>query len=133
MIQSLHKKFASVVVIFLITALFTGCAQGYRNISQDEAKKILSSEKDFILLDVRTPQEYEKKHIPNAVLLPIDEIKKGNVAVLPDKNQKILVYCWTGRRAEDSAAMLVKMGYKNVLNFGGLVDWTGAVEGTDVN
>ena len=131
MIQSLHKKFASVVVIFLITALFTGCAQGYRNISQDEAKKILSSEKDFILLDVRTPQEYEKKHIPNAVLLPIDEIKKGNVAVLPDKNQKILVYCWTGRRAEDSAAMLVKMGYKNVLNFGGLVDWTGAVEGTD--
>ena len=131
MIQSLHKKFASVVVIFLITALFTGCAQGYRNISQDEAKKILSSEKDFILLDVRTPQEYEKKHIPTAVLLPIDEIKKGNVAVLPDKNQKILVYCWTGRRAEDSAAMLVKMGYKNVLNFGGLVDWTGAVEGTD--
>ena len=133
MIQSLQKKFAGVVVIFLVTTLFTGCAQGYRNISHDEAQKIISTEKDFILLDVRTPQEYEKKHIPNAVLLPIDEIKKGNVAVLPDKNQKILIYCWTGRRAEDSAAMLVKMGYKNVLNFGGLVDWTGAVEGTETN
>lgn len=131
MIQSLQKKFTSVVLIFLVTALLTGCAQGYRNISHFEAQKIISEEKDFILLDVRTPQEYEKKHIPNAILLPIDEIKKGNVSVLPDKNQKILVYCWTGRRAEDSAVMLVKMGYKNVLNLGGLVDWTGEVEGTE--
>lgn len=126
MIQSLQKKFTCVVIV-LVTVLLTGCAQGYRTISQDEAKKIISSEEDFILLDVRTQVEYEKKHIPNAVLLPIDEIRKGNVSVLPDKNQKILVYCWTGRRAEDSAAMLVEMGYKNVLNFGGLVDWTGAV------
>ena len=74
----------------------------------------------------------KKKHIPHSILLPIEEIKNGNVAeVLPDKNQKILVYCWTGRRAEDAAAILFNMGYKNVVNLGGIVDWTGELEGDE--
>ena len=127
MIYSLKKNFSIVMAMFLFTSLFTACTQGYKTISHGEAQKIIEEEEDIILLDVRTPEEYEKKHIPNAILFPIDEIKKGNVDVLPDKNKKILVYCWTGRRAEDAAAILVKMGYKNIINLGGIVDWNDAV------
>lgn len=130
---SLPKFFSTLISMFFIIVLFTGCNQSYRTIDADEAQKILADKKDYILLDVRTQEEYDKKHIPNAILLPIDEIRKGNVSVLPDKKQKILVYCWTGRRAEDASAMLAKLGYSNVIDFGGIVDWTGELEGSEVN
>ena len=134
MSHNLLKIISSFVAIIFVGIMFAGCTSNYRTISQAEAQKILAGKKDYILLDVRTPEEYEKRRIPNAVLLPIAEIKAGNViATLPDKKQKILVYCWTGRRAEDASAMLVKMGYSNVINIGGLVDWTGEVEGTEVD
>ena len=127
------KIFFNLFAGIIIAMLFTGCTSSYRTISADDAMKIMSDTKDFILLDVRTKEEYDKRHIPGAILLPIDEIKKGNVSVLPDKKQKILVYCWTGRRSEDSAIMLADMGYSNVLNMGGIVDWKGAVEGSEVD
>ena len=134
MSHNLLKIISSFVAIIFVGIMFAGCTSNYRTISQAEAQKILAGKKDYILLDVRTPEEYETRRIPNAVLLPIAEIKAGNViATLPDKKQKILVYCWTGRRAEDASAMLVKMGYSNVINIGGLVDWTGEVEGTEVD
>ena len=134
MSHNLLKIISSFVAIIFVGIMFAGCTSNYRTISQAEAQKILAGKKDYILLDVRTLEEYEKRRIPNAVLLPIAEIKAGNViATLPDKKQKILVYCWTGRRAEDASAMLVKMGYSNVINIGGLVDWTGEVEGTEVD
>ena len=134
MSHNLLKIISSFVAIIFVGIMFAGCTSNYRTISQADAQKILAGKKDYILLDVRTPEEYEKRRIPNAVLLPIAEIKAGNViATLPDKKQKILVYCWTGRRAEDASAMLVKMGYSNVINIGGLVDWTGEVEGTEVD
>lgn len=130
------KKFLHLVsATFFILALCIGCGAGnnYQHISQIEAEKIISAEKNLIILDVRTQEEYEKRHIPNSILLPIDEIKKGNFEEkLPDKSQKILIYCWTGRRAEDSAEILVKKGYRNVFEFGGLVNWTGEVEGSEV-
>lgn len=127
------KNFLSLGAMFVIVALFTGCLQSYGTIDQNDAQKILADKKDYILLDVRTKTEYDKRHIPNAILLPIEEIKKGNVSALPDKKQKILIYCWTGRRAEDSAEILTKLGYDNIYVIGGLVDWTGAVEGTEVD
>ena len=130
----MRKSFwCSLIAVFFVTIFFTGCAQGYKNISQEDALRIMNSGKEVVILDVRTPEEYEKKYIPGAVLLPIDEIKKGNFELLPDKNKIILVYCWTGRRAEDSAAILADNGYKYVYNFGGLVDWTGPVEGSEVH
>lgn len=130
----MKKTFWLNLVALIFTALFiTGCGQSYKNISQEDAVRIMNSGKEFVLLDVRTPEEYEKKHIPGALLLPIDEIKKGNLDSLPDKNKIILVYCWTGRRAEDSAMILFNKGYNYVYNFGGLVDWTGEVEGSEVD
>ena len=133
MINAWKRKLIIVSFMILITALFTGCGKNYKHLEMAEAEQMIKSEKDAIILDVRTQEEYDKKHIPGALLLPIDEIRNGNVSALPNKNQKILIYCWTGRRAEDSAAMLVDMGYKNVYEFGGLVNWTGELEGYEVD
>ena len=124
-----------ILMLLILMLTLSGCdsAISYKHLTPEEAAEIIAKDKTILLLDVRTPEEYEKKHIPNAVLLPIDEIKKGNLSPLTDKNQKILIYCWTGRRAENAAAILVDSGYTNVFEFGGLVDWTGALEGTEVD
>ena len=120
------------LLIFMLTLSGCGVSNSYQHLTPEEAIKIMQTQNDIIILDVRTVEEYEKKHIPNAVLLPIEEIKKGNFSPLKDKKQKILIYCWTGRRAENAAAILVENGYTNVFEFGGLVDWTGALEGTEM-
>ena len=126
----MKKIFALLMICVLF--LMTGCGGNeYKHLTQDEAQKMISSNPSAIILDVRTQDEYEKKHIPNALLVPIDDLKNGDFSKLPDKNATILTYCWTGRRAQDSAAILADHGYKNVYELGGLVDWTGAVEGTE--
>lgn len=125
-------KFFTLIVF--VAAIFTGCDGGnsYSHLTIDEALKFMATEKNFLIVDVRTYEEYEKKHIPNAKLVPIDQLKAGRFDALPDKNQMLLVYCWTGRRAEDAAKILANNGYKNVYEFGGLVDWTGEIEGSEV-
>ena len=126
---------AIVLSLFLcpLSLLTTGCGgESYKHLSQDEAMKIIASNPDVIILDVRSHDEYAKKHIPNALSVPIDHLRIEKFDALPDKDQTILIYCWTGRRAEDAAKILAEHGYKNVYEFGGLVNWTGAVEGTEV-
>ncbi len=121
------------LIICAACLLTAGCGKGdYRRISHDEAQEMLAAQADVILLDVRTPQEYEKKHLPDAVLLPIEDLRNGKLDALPDKNAKIIVYCWTGRRAEDAAALLTEKGYTNVYEMGGIVNWSGSVAGTDI-
>lgn len=128
----LQKRFAAVFFLSIMI-LFTGCGDsGYKHITHEDAQLIIQSNPDAIILDVRTPEEFSKKHIPNAVLVPIEDVRGGKLSKLPDKNATILIYCWTGRRAEDAAELLIKRGYTNVYEFGGLVDWTGAVEGDEV-
>ena len=122
-----------IVLSLIILPLTSGCGGNEpKHITQDEARAMMASSPDAIVLDVRTPEEYEKKHIPDALLVPIDDLRAGDFSKLPDKDAMILVYCWTGRRAEDAAKILVEHGYKRVYEFGGLVDWTGAVEGTEL-
>ena len=126
------KSFLSVLMIFML-ALCAGCGGGtFKHLTHDEAIKMMTDNPDVILLDVRTQDEYEKKHIPNSVLLPLEDLRKGDFAKIPDKNSTIITYCWTGRRAEDSAQILADKGYKNVYEMGGIVDWNGEVEGTEV-
>lgn len=129
------KKFLAVAMILLL-ALCTGCGgeqkSVYKSLPQDQAVKMMSEKPDVIVLDVRTAEEYEKKHIPNAKSVPLEEFQNGNFSSLPDKNATILIYCWTGRRAQDSAQILVDKGYKNVYEFGGMVDWKGPVVGTEL-
>ncbi|MBC8059524.1 MAG: rhodanese-like domain-containing protein [Clostridiaceae bacterium] len=95
----------------------------YTNIMPNEAQKRLDNEKEIILLDVRTQEEYEEKHIPNSQLIPVEVIEKEALTKLTDKNASIFVYCRSGRRSVTAAEALVKMGYTKVYNLGGINDW----------
>ena len=99
----------------------------------DEAMKMIETTPNAILLDVREQEEYDKKHLKGAILLPLDKLKTADLStILPDKDQPIFVYCWAGRRAEYAANDLAKFGYTKVYEIGGLLDWHGPTEGTEV-
>ena len=90
-----------------------GSANNYREISMDEAVKMMKDEKNYIILDVRRPDEYAEGHIPGAINVPNEEIGTVEIAELPDKSQLILVYCRSGRRSKEAAKKLAKLGYTN--------------------
>ena len=98
------------------------------NITAQEAKMVMDSRTGYIILDVRTQQEYEEGHIPGAILIPDSEIRDRAEAELPDKDQLILVYCRSGRRSKLAAEALVELGYTNIMEFGGIIDWPYEVE-----
>ena len=100
---------------------------GYVHISQEDAMAQMVDGEDYILLDVRTQAEYAEGHIPGAICLPNETIGSEPPAELPDREQTILVYCRSGRRSEEAAQKLADMGYVNVLEFGGILDWTGEI------
>ena len=95
----------------------------YEQISQIEAKNIMDTESNFIILDVRTEEEFAEGHIKDAILIPDYEIASKAEEILKDKNQLILVYCRSGRRSKIAAEALVNLGYINVKEFGGIIDW----------
>ena len=103
----------------------------YRHVSPEEAQKIMNTETGYIILDVRTPKEYETGHIPRAICIPNETIDKTPPALLPDKQQLILVYCRSGQRSAAAAKKLADMGYTNVVDFGGLIDWHGELTTND--
>ena len=100
---------------------------GYVHISQEDAMAQMVDGEDYILLDVRTQAEYAEGHIPGAICLPNESIGSELPAELPDREQTILVYCRSGRRSAEAAQKLADMGYVNVLEFGGILDWTGEI------
>lgn len=93
------------------------------NITAGEAKEIMDSEEGYIILDVRTQEEYDQGHIPGAIVIPQDKIAEKAEQVLTDKNQLILVYCRSGRRSKLAAEALIELGYTNIKEFGGIIDW----------
>ena len=93
------------------------------NITAQQAKEIMDSQEGYIILDVRTQDEYDETHIPGAVLIPHDEITKKAEDLLANKDQLILVYCRSGRRSRLAAEALVELGYTNIKEFGGIIDW----------
>jgi len=97
--------------------------EAYMNISQEEAKKLMDTEKDYIILDVRTQEEYEQKYIPGAILIPHDQIEEQAAEKLPNKDQLILVYCRSGNRSKTASETLEKLGYTWIREFGGINDW----------
>lgn len=95
----------------------------YEQISQDEAKKIMDTSSDYIIIDARTQEEFNEGHIENAILIPEYEIAEKTPDLIPDKNQLILVYCRSGRRSKIASEALAELGYTNVKEFGGIIDW----------
>ena len=97
-------------------------------IRQEEAKKIMDNETGYAILDVREQDEYDASHIPGAILMPYTRAEELAADLLPNKDQQILVYCRTGRRSKIAAQTLADMGYSNIKEFGGILDWPYEVE-----
>ena len=124
------------IMILLAALLLTACGQDkkndqeavYMNISAEKAKQIMDSEEDYVILDVRTQEEYDESHIPGAILISNTEIEAKAEEILTDKDQLILVYCRSGRRSKMAAEILVQLGYTNIKEFGGIIDWPYEVE-----
>ncbi len=99
----------------------------YTQITQEEAAKMMEENEDVIILDVRTREEYSAGHIPNAICVPNEEIVDAQPAELADLDQVILVYCRSGNRSKQASQKLTDMGYRNIYEFGGIIDWTGDI------
>ena len=113
----------AIITVSAALLIFCGCFdQGYIQITAEEAKQMID-ENTVIIVDVREPHEYAESHIEGAILLPLSQIHSLAKSAIPDKNATLLVYCRTGRRSKEGAAALVDMGYKNVYEFGGILDW----------
>ena len=124
------------VFLFLAVMMLTACGQAkendqgavYMNITAEEAKQIMDTEEGYIILDVREQDEYDAGHIPGAILIPYTQIGEKANEMLPDKDQLILVYCRSGRRSKIAAEALAELGYTNIKEFGGIIDWPYEVE-----
>ena len=109
-------------ILILLSLLVVGCTTNtYTTISQSEAKKMMKEEKDYIILDVRTKEEYEEKHIEDAINIPLDEIETSTL--LKDKDQIIFVYCRSGNSSKEASSKLANLGYTNVYDIGGINTW----------
>ena len=125
-----------IVFLLLAVMMLTACGQDkennqgavYVNITAEEAKQIMDTEEGYIILDVRTQEEYDQGHIPGAIVISYEEIEEKAEEVLMDKDQLILVYCRSGRRSKIAAEALVELGYTNIKEFGGIIDWPYEVE-----
>ena len=128
------KKFITLLlsVLFLAgCALPAGQEVSYRQINMDEAITMMEEESGYIILDVRTPEEFADKHIPGAINIPNETISTEEIPELPDKDQLILVYCRSGNRSKQASEKLAALGYTNIVEFGGINDWPGeTVSGT---
>ena len=129
-IRMIRRRLLSIAAALVFLFVISGC-QGeeehiveYKQISQEEAKEIMDSMEEFVILDVRTKEEYDEKHIPGALLIPNEEILERAEAELPDKEMTILVYCRSGNRSKTASEKLAGLGYTNVLEFGGINTWT---------
>ena len=126
------------IPIFLAAAILAGCSKGqimdgpdmvrtpeYKQISQEEAREMMAQDEGHIIVDVRRQDEFASGHIPGAICIPNEDIDTTPPAELPEMGQTILVYCRSGRRSKEAAQKLADMGYWNVYEFGGIIDWTG--------
>ena len=125
------KKVKGLIIMLLISlSLFgmTACQDGgnnatYEQITPQQAKEIMDTEQEYIIIDARTEEEFAEGHIENAILIPEYEISERAEKELPNKDQLILIYCRSGRRSKIASEELVKLGYTNVKEFGGIIDW----------
>ncbi len=123
----------AIPVLLALALVLTGVTNfapkttGYRQVTTEEAVNIMQTEENYVILDVRTAQEFASGHIPGAALLPNETIGTEDILLLPDKDQLILVYCRSGNRSKQAAEKLAQLGYTNIVEFGGINSWTGKI------
>ncbi len=116
--------------LLLALLALTGCGKGeqsFQKVSMEKAMSLMETEKDYVILDVRTQEEFQQGHIPGAICVPNETIGKEPVPALPEKDQLILVYCRSGNRSKQAAGKLAAAGYTQVVEFGGIRDWPGDI------
>ena len=123
--KTAFRLLAAIGAILLLTGCGGKKTPAYRQVNPEEAAAMMESETDYILLDVRTQQEYEQGHIPGAICVPNEAIGSEEIPALPHREQLILVYCRSGNRSKQAAQKLADLGYTNVVEFGGILSWTG--------
>lgn len=127
-----HTK--RIAVLLTVLLVLSGCGRetgkeaSYINITAQEAKELMDREVGYVILDVRTEEEYAQGHIPGAILIPDYEIWQKAEGILTDKDQMLLVYCRSGRRSKNASQALLEMGYTNIREFGGIIDWPYEIE-----
>ena len=123
----------AIPVLLVLALVLTGVTNfapkttGYRQVTTEEAVNIMQTEENYVILDVRTAQEFASGHIPGAALLPNETIGTEDIPLLPDKDQLILVHCRSGNRSKQAAEKLAQLGYTNIVEFGGINSWTGEI------
>ncbi len=132
--REMKRHIYLILILSMLLALFCSCASkedemkiGYEQISQEEAKVMMKADDGHIIVDVRRQDEYDAGHILGAICIPNESINDEMPEELPDLDQVILVYCRTGRRSKEAAGKLAGIGYTNIYEFGGILDWTGEV------
>jgi rhodanese-related sulfurtransferase len=128
----IKRRLIFAVMAMLAAVVLAGCdvagPAGFNaRIGQQQAMEIMAGDDYVIILDVRTLDEFNTGHIPDAVSLPVDEIEGAVVHMIPNRGEIILVYCRSGARSVEAATILADLGYYNVFDFGGIIDWTGEV------
>ncbi len=126
----MYKMMKLIVALIVTMMFFSGCSNapdntdpGYEKISAEDAKNRMEENKAAIVVDVRTESEYKEGHIEGAILIPNETIIDSPPEELPDYDAELLIYCRSGNRSQQAAEKLVKMGYTNVSDFGGIIDW----------
>ena len=124
-------------ILLLLSLALIGCAapastsapeaNTYRQITMQQAVEMMEKEENYIILDVRTQEEFAAGHVPGAIVIPNETIGTEEIPQLPDKDQLIMVYCRSGNRSKQASDKLVKLGYTNIVEFGGIIDWPGEV------
>ena len=145
MIRKMGKSAKGFLLLAAAVLLLAGCASAetpasqqiaddggmarlpYLQIDQDTAKQMMAADDGHVIVDVRRQDEYDAGHIPGAILIPNESIETERPKELPDLNQIILIYCRSGNRSKQASQKLADMGYTNIYEFGGIIDWTGAV------
>lgn len=129
-----------ITILMMAVTMLAGCSSPdagensesedstYQQISQEEAKELMDTETDYIILDVRTKEEYEGGHVVEAVCIPNETIDDTVTEQLPDKEQLVLVYCRSGNRSKQAAQKLADLGYTDIREFGGINTWQYGIE-----
>lgn len=127
--QAFRRALAALVLVMM---MLTGCGgpsdAAYTRVDAQEAQTMMAESDDYVILDVRTPEEYAEEHIKGAINVPNESIGDDAIGELPDKKQQIFVYCRSGNRSKQASEKLAALGYGNIVEFGGIKDWDGATE-----
>lgn len=128
----MHNKAILILIVIMLSLAFASCGGGeeteYSQVDAAKAKELMETEDNYVILDVRTDEEFSEGHIPGAMLIPDYEIEDKAESMLKDKDQLILVYCRSGNRSKGASEALAKLGYTNVVEFGGIIDWPYEIE-----